>query len=76
MNALDFVKKKRNPRQRIKVGCQCHFIVRQLELRPNDGVITYTPCKHIDKSNVVFHGRDAIDRPQTFNYAPHLMKDI
>ena len=50
--------------------------MRRLQLRPNDAVITYTACRHIDKSNVVCHGNDAIGRPQTFKYAPHLSEDI
>ena len=76
INAVDVGKKKRNPRQSIKVGCQCHFIVRRLQLRPDDAVITYTACRHLDKYNVVCHGTDAIGRPQSFNYAPHLTMDI
>jgi len=51
--------------------------VRQLLLRPNDVVIIiYTSCRYIDKSNVICHWKDAIGRPQTFNYAPHLTNDI
>ena len=69
-------KKKCHPRESIKVGCRFHFIVRRLQLRPNDVVITYTACRHIDKSNVVCHGNDAIGRPQTFKYVPHLSEDI
>ena len=69
-------KKKCHPRVSIKVGCRCHFIVRRLQLRPNDAIVTYTTCRHIDKSNVVCHGNDAIGRPQTFKYAPHLSEDI
>lgn len=76
INALEPIKKKRNPRQSIKVACQCHFIVRRLQLRPHDAVITYNACRHIDKCNVVCHGKDAIGKPQTFNYAPHLSEDI
>jgi hypothetical protein len=64
MNAVDVGKKKRNPRQSIKVGCQCHFIVRRLQLRPDDAVIIYTACRHLDKYNVFCHGTDAIGRPQ------------
>ena len=56
-------KKRRHPCENIKFCCQCHFIVRQLHLRPNDVIITYTECRHIDKSNVVCHGNDAIGRP-------------
>lgn len=75
--ALKHAKKRRHPRESIKVGCQCNFIVRQLLLRPNDVVIIiYTSCRYIDKSNVICHWKDAIGRPQTFNYAPHLTNDI
>ena len=31
---------------------------------------------HNDKSNVVCHGNNAINRPKKFNYAPHLTEDI
>ena len=72
MNALEQAKKKRPPHESIKVGCQCHFIVRRLQLKPDDAVIIYTTSRHIDKSNVVCHGNNAIDRPQKFKYAPHL----
>ena len=69
--------KNHNPCLNIKFGCQCHFIVRRIQLRPeSDVVIIYTACRHIDKYNVDFHGTDAISRPQSFNYAPHLTMDI
>ena len=45
-------------------------------MRPNDVVITYTTCTHIDKSGIVCHGKDAVGRPQTFNYAPHLTDNL
>ena len=68
--------KKCSLRQSIKVGYKCHFIVRRLCLRPNDVVITYTTCRHIEKSSVVCYGKDAVGRPQTFNYAPHLTDNM
>ena len=76
MNVVEQLKKKCHARKSIKVGCQCHFIVRRLYLRPNDDVIIYTACRHVDKHNVVCHGNDAEGRPQKFNYAPHLTEDI
>ena len=45
-------------------------------MRPNDVGITYTTCRHIDKSGVVCHGKDAVGKPQTFNYAPHLTDNL
>lgn len=68
--------KKRNQHESIKVGCQCHFIVWRLQLRPDDAVIIYTTCRHIDKSNVVCHGKYAIGRPMRFSYVPHLTRDM
>ena len=50
--------------------------MRRLHLRPDYAVIINTTHTHIDKSNVVCHGNNAINRPQKFNYAPHLSKDI
>jgi len=50
--------------------------VRRLQLRPDDAVIIYNARTHIDKDNVVCHGNKALNRPQKFNYAPHLSKDI
>ena len=41
-------------------------------MRPDDAVIIYTACRHIDESNVICHGTDAIGRSMRFNYAPHL----
>ena len=76
MSAVEQPKKKRLPRESIKFVFQCQFIVRRLYLRPNDVVIIYTSCRHIDKDNVAFHWNDAIGRPQKFNYAPHLTEDI
>ena len=76
MNAVEQPKKKRHPRESIKVGFQYHFIVRRLYLRPNDIIIIYTACRHIAKHNVACHGNDAIGMPQKFNYAPHLTEDI
>ena len=76
VNALEPVKKKCNPCQSIKVGYQCQFIVRWLQLRPDEVFITCNACRHIDKCNVVCHGKDAIGKPQTFNYAPRLSEDI
>lgn len=69
-------KKTRIPRESIKVGCRCHFIMRRLFLKPEHAIIIYTHCRHVDKSNIVCHGKDAIGRPQMFNYAPHLSSDI
>ena len=76
MNEVEHPKKKRLPHESIKVGCQCHFIVQWLYLRPNDVVIIYTASRHIDKHNVACHGNDVVGRPQKFNYAPHLTEDI
>ena len=76
MSVVEQPKKKHLPCESIKVGCQCHFIVQWIYLRPNDVVIIYTACRHIDEHNVVCHGNDAIDMPQNFNYAPHLTEDI
>jgi len=76
MSASSDQNKKHNQHESIKVGCQCHFIVRRLQLRPDDAVIIYTACRHIDKSNVVCHGKDAIGRPMRFSYAPHLTRDM
>ena len=76
MSVVEQPKKKRLPRESIKVGCQCHFIVRWLYLKPNDVVITYTACRHVDKHNVSCHGNDAVGKPKKFNYAPHLTEDI
>ena len=63
MNAVEQPKKKHHPHESIKVGCQFHFIVQQLYLRPNDVVIIYIACRHIDKYNVSCHGNDAIGMP-------------
>lgn len=68
--------KKRLPRHSIKVGCQCHFIMRRLAIRPNDAVLIYTACRHIDDKNVVCHGNEANDMPKKFNFAPHLTQHI
>jgi len=76
MKAPEQAENKRLHCESIKVGCQCYFIVRRLQLRPDDAVIIYTMRTHNDKSNVVCHGNNAINRPQKFNYAPHLSKDI
>jgi len=76
MSASSNQNKKQNQHESIKDGCQCHFIVRQLQLRRDDAVIIYTACRHIDKSNVVCHGKDAIDRPMRFSYAPYLTRDM
>ena len=76
MSAVEQPKKKCLPCESIKVGFQCHLIVWQLYLRPNDVVIIYTVCRHVDKHNVSCHGNDAVGRPQKFNYAPHLTEDI
>ena len=76
MSAVEQPKKKRLPRESIKVGCQCHSIVGQLYLRTNDIVIIYTRCRNVNKHNVSYHGNDAVGRPQKFGYAPHLTKDI
>lgn len=48
----------------------------RLQLRPDDVVIIYITCRHIDKSNVVCHGKDAIGRSMRFIYAPHLTRDM
>lgn len=69
-------KKKRSPRESIKVGCTCHFIIRRLYSRPHDVVIIYNASKHVDGSGIVCHGKDVVGRPQSFNYAPHLSKNI
>lgn len=50
--------KKRLPCHIIEVGCQCHFIMRRHALRPNDAVLIYTTCRHIDDKNVVCHGNE------------------
>ena len=42
MSLVEQPKKKRLPRESIKFGFQCQFIVSQLYLRPNDVVIIYT----------------------------------
>lgn len=73
---LESTTKKRLPRQSIKVGCQCHFIMRRLALRPNDVVLIYTTCRHVDEQNVVCHGNEANDIPKKFNFAPHLTENI
>ena len=76
MNAREQTKNKRLHSESIKVGCQCHFIVRRLYLKPSDVVIIYTACRHVDKHNVACHGNHIVGRPQKFNYAPHLTEDI
>ena len=76
MNALEQAKKNLLHCESIKVVCQCHFNVLRLCMRPNDVVITYTMCRHIDKSGVVCHGKDAVGRPQTLNYAPHITDNL
>jgi hypothetical protein len=76
MNPHGSTKMKRNPRQSIKVGCRCHFIMHRLYMRPNDVILTYTECRHIDQSGGMCHGKNAVGRPQTFKYAPHLSFDI
>ena len=48
----------------------------RIYLRPNDVVIIYTACRHVDEHNVSCHGNDAVGRPQKFSYAPHLTEDI
>jgi len=45
-------------------------------MRPDDVVIIYTACRHIDKSNVICHGTNEIGRSMRFNYAPHLSWDM
>ena len=75
MSAVEPPNKKCLPHESIKVGFQCHLIVWRLYLRPNDFVIIYTACRHVDKHNVSYHGNDAVDMPKKFNYAPHLTKD-
>lgn len=76
MSASSDQKEKHNRHESIKVGCQCHFIVRQLQLRWDDVVIIYTTCRHIDKSTVACHGKDAISRPMRFSHAPHWTRDM
>ena len=49
---------------------------RWLYLRPNDALIIYTACRHVNKHNISCHRNDAIGSPQKFNYAPHLTEDI
>lgn len=71
-----FKKRKRSPRESIKVGCTCHFIMRRLYSRPQDVVIIYNTPKHVDRFSIVCHGKDVVGRPQSFNYAPHLSKNI
>lgn len=45
-------------------------------MRLDNVVRIYTACRHIDKSNVICHGTDAISRSMRFNYAPHLTRDM
>lgn len=75
-SAQTTTKKKRSPRESIKVGCNCHFIMRRLFQRPEDAIITYTHCRHVDTYGIVCHGENAIGKPKTFNFAPHLSSDI
>ena len=72
MNGECSTKKTHISRESIKVGCRCHFIIRRLFVKPDDVIITYTHCRHVDNFGIVCHGKDVIGRPQTFNYAPHL----
>jgi hypothetical protein len=76
MNPHGSTKMKHNPRQSIKVGCRCHFIMHRLYMRPNDAILTCTNCRHIDQSGGMCHGKNAVGRPQTFKYAPHFSFDI
>jgi len=76
VNAPESKKRIRSPRESIKVGCTCHFIMRRLYSRPDDVVIIYNTSKHVDRSSIVCHGKDVVGRPQSFNYAPHLSKNI
>ena len=71
MSVVEQPKKKHFPRESIKVGFQCHFIVRRLYLRLNGTIIIYTACRHVDKHKVVCHGDVVVGRPQKFNYATH-----
>jgi hypothetical protein len=48
----------------------------RLYVRPNDVVLMYTECRHIDKCGGMCHGKNAVGRPETFKYAPHLSFDI
>jgi hypothetical protein len=48
----------------------------RLYVRPNDVVLIYTECRHIDKCGGMCHGKNAVGRPETFKYAPHLSFDI
>ena len=50
--------------------------MRRLQIRPDNAIIIYTACRHIDKSNVICPGLDAIGRSMRFNYAPHLSWDM
>ena len=76
MSASTDQKRNLNWHKSIKVGCQCHFIVRWLQLRLVNVVIIYTTCRHIDLSNVFCHGKYAIGKRMRFNYAPHLTRDM
>jgi len=48
----------------------------RIYVRTNDVVLIYTECRHIDKCGGMCHDKNAVGRPETFKYAPHLSLDI
>ena len=50
--------------------------MRRLAPRPNDDVLIYTACRHVDEQNVVCRGNEENDIPKKFNFAPHLTENI
>ena len=69
-------KKRRVVKGKHAMGCQCHFVISQLYLWPEVARINYIQYQHVDKDDIICHGK-FYEGPQTrLMFAPWLSSQI
>ena len=59
-----------------KRGRECHFIVKQMDGKPNAAIITYNMYEHEDKDGWPCHGQSDRSNEPRVMYVPHFSREM